>query len=208
MNPKRSAGAYPDGRESSAAPDDTTLLAQMGRGDERALASFYDRWEGAVRVMVLRIVHEPAEADDVVEEVFWQAWRQAARFETARGSGGAWLLTIARSRALDRLRSLKRSREDGVLDAVTDAEMAAGIDDAVDPLEATVLAERAMVVREAVATLPLEQRQALEMAYFEGLSQSEIAERTGEPLGTVKTRTRLALMKLRERLGDSQEESA
>jgi RNA polymerase sigma-70 factor (ECF subfamily) len=161
-----------------------------------------------VRAMVLRVVHEPAEADDVVEEVFWQAWRQAGRYEATRASGGTWLLTIARSRALDRLRSLKRSREDTGLDAFLDSGSDSEIQEMPDPLEATMLAERARVVRESLQTLPPDQRAALEMAYLEGLSQTEIAERTREPLGTIKTRMRLAMIKLRERLGVLREEPA
>jgi RNA polymerase sigma-70 factor (ECF subfamily) len=208
MNPRGSSGTYSNREERDDAPDDAALLARMSRGDERALGSFYDRWEGAVRAMVLRVVHEPAEADDVVEEVFWQAWRQAGRFEAGRASGGTWLLTIARSRALDRLRSLRRSRDDASLDALLDTGSTAEIHDAPDPLEGAVLSERARVVRESLATLPAEQRAALEMAYLEGLSQSEIATRIREPLGTVKTRMRLAMIKLRERLGGLREEPA
>lgn len=208
MNPRAATDSYSIREAQSGAPDDAALLAQMSRGDERALGTFYDRWEGAVRAMVLRVVHEPAEADDVVEEVFWQAWRQAGRFEATRASGGTWLLTIARSRALDRLRSLKRSREDTGLDAFLDSGSDSEIQEMPDPLEATMLAERARVVRESLQTLPPDQRAALEMAYLEGLSQTEIAERTREPLGTIKTRMRLAMIKLRERLGVLREEPA
>ena len=120
MNPNTPGGAYATRGENQSGPDDAALLARMAGGEESALGIFYDRWEGAVRAIALRLVHEQTEADDVVEEVFWQAWRQASRFEPARGNGGNWLLTIARSRALDRLRSLKRSREDGSLDAMID----------------------------------------------------------------------------------------
>jgi RNA polymerase sigma-70 factor, ECF subfamily len=208
MNPRGPDGTYPNRPDQRGAPDDATLLAQMSSGDERALGKFYDRWEGAVRAMVMRVVHEPAEADDVVEEVFWQAWRQAGRFEAARASGGTWLLTIARSRALDRVRSLKRSREDTGLDAFVESGSDAEIQEMPDPLEAAMLAERAQLVRTTLQTLPTEQRAALEMAYLDGLSQTEIAERTREPLGTIKTRMRLAMIKLRERLGVLREEPA
>jgi RNA polymerase sigma-70 factor (ECF subfamily) len=208
MNPRAASATYSIQDGTGGAADDGALLARMSRGDERALGTFYDRWEGAVRAMVMRVVHEPAEADDVVEEVFWQAWRQAGRFEAGRASGGTWLLTIARSRALDRLRSLRRSREDTGLDALLDSGSDAEIHESPDPLEAAVLAERARVVRESLATLPAEQRSTLEMAYLDGLSQSEIAARTREPLGTVKTRMRLAMIKLRETLGVLREEPA
>jgi RNA polymerase sigma-70 factor (ECF subfamily) len=208
MNPRAPSGTYSREGEGTSAADDAALLARMSRGDQRALGTFYDRWEGAVRAMVMRVVHEHAEADDVVEEVFWQAWRQAGRFEAGRASAGTWLLTIARSRALDRLRSLRRSREDAGLDALLESGSDAEIQELPDPLEATMLAERARVVRESLATLPSDQRTALEMAYLEGLSQSEIAERTREPLGTIKTRMRLAMIKLREKLGVLREEPA
>ena len=208
MNPNTPGGAYATRGENQSGPDDAALLARMAGGDESALGIFYDRWEGAVRAIALRLVHEQTDADDVVEEVFWQAWRQASRFEPARGNGGNWLLTIARSRALDRLRSLKRSREDGSLDAMIDAGTGEDEQDAPDPLDAAVLAERAQIVRASLATLPPEQRETLELAYLQGLSQSEIAQRTGEPLGTVKTRMRLAIMKLRERLGVLQEDES
>lgn len=186
------------------------LIQRMARGDEQALGVLYDRWEPAVRTVALRIVHEPVEADDVVEEVFWQAWRQADRFEPTRASAGTWLLTIARSRALDRLRSLRRTRDDASLDAAADSATPGDETFAVatpDPLEATNLLERAALVRHALSGLPTEQREALQLGYFDGLSQTEIAERTGQPLGTVKTRMRLALRKLREALGTLSEES-
>jgi RNA polymerase sigma-70 factor (ECF subfamily) len=208
MNPPAAEGTYSRRGEQDGAAGDAELLARMSRGDERALGIFYDRWECAVRAMVMRVVHEPAEADDVVEEAFWQAWRQAGRFEAGRASGGTWLLTIARSRALDRLRSLRRSREDAGLDALMASGSDAEIEQAPDPLDAAVLSERARVVRESLATLPAEQRTALELAYLEGLSQSEIAERTREPLGTIKTRMRLAMIKLRETLAVLREEPA
>jgi RNA polymerase sigma-70 factor (ECF subfamily) len=178
--------------------DDTVLMRRMVEGDEQALAAFYDRWNSLVHAVVLRILRHRDDVEDVVEEVFWQAWRQANRYVATRGSVQTWLLTIARSRALDRARATKRLREepleiesgDAVVqqvsegDASTDAEFA----------------ERRGIVVAALADLPPEQREALEMGYYSGLSQSEIAERTGQPLGTIKTRMRLAMQKLRGRL--------
>jgi RNA polymerase sigma-70 factor (ECF subfamily) len=162
-----------------------------------------------VRAVALRIVQDVMDADDVVEEVFWQAWRNADRFDASRGGGGTWLLTIARSRSLDRLRSIRRSREDTGLEGMEDDSSGASLAvEAPDPMAAADLSERGMIVREALASLPIEQREALELAYFDGLSQSEIAERTGQPLGTVKTRMRLALRKLKDRLGVLNEEGA
>jgi len=178
--------------------DDTVLMRRMVEGDEQALAAFYDRWNSLVHAVVLRILRHRDDVEDVVEEVFWQAWRQANRYVATRGSVQTWLLTIARSRALDRARATKRLREDPLEiesgdavvqqvsegDASTDAEFA----------------ERRVIVVAALADLPPEQREALEMGYYSGLSQSEIAERTGQPLGTIKTRMRLAMQKLKGRL--------
>lgn len=179
--------------------DDAALVARMRAGDERALGELYDRWEDAVRVCALSIVDEAAEAEDVVEDVFWQAWRQSGRFDPERGSVSAWLLTIARSRALDRARARRRSRETSGLEELehsgAEAMVAQG-----DPLMDAERGERSRMVRRALHDLPAEQRESLELAYFEGLSQTEIAERTGNPLGTVKTRMRLAMQKLRESL--------
>jgi RNA polymerase sigma-70 factor (ECF subfamily) len=175
----------------------------MATADERALGDLYDRWVVTIHALVARIVRDPEDAEDVVEEVFWQAWRQAVRYERARGSVGTWLMTIARSRALDRLRARRRRREELLEESVIDDRPGAGTDLAADA-EAS---ERRARVLAALDALPLEQRQVLEMAYFEGMSQTEIAERTQQPLGTIKTRVRLAMQKLRDRLTALREES-
>ncbi|HEY2165097.1 MAG TPA: sigma-70 family RNA polymerase sigma factor [Gemmatimonadaceae bacterium] len=175
----------------------------MRSKDERALGTFYDRWFPVVHGVVSRMLESPDDVEDVVEEAFWQAWRQAERFEVERGSVQTWLLTIARSRALDRLRARRRLREDSLADVTaSEADTSAPTPAAPsDPLADAEHAERSRIVRAALADLPVEQREALELGYFGGLSQSEIAEQTGQPLGTIKTRMRLALQKLRERLG-------
>jgi RNA polymerase sigma-70 factor (ECF subfamily) len=173
----------------------------MGEGDEQALGLFYDRWEHTVRALAVRVVNDSMEAEDVVEDVFWQAWRQAARFDAGRGGAGTWLLTIARTRALDRLRAMRRAREEAGLDDLVASGSEQLTSAAMDPLEETERGERSRIIRGALQALPPEQRESLELGYFEGLSQTEIAERTGLPLGTVKTRMRLALQKLRDELG-------
>ncbi|GAC1656086.1 MAG: sigma-70 family RNA polymerase sigma factor [Gemmatimonadaceae bacterium] len=189
----------------AATPDDVSLIRGMTNGDEQSLGALYDRWSPSVYALASRMLRDPSEAEEVVEETFWQAWRQAGRYEAARSSVSTWLLTIARSRAVDRLRSLRRSREDvdtggGIIESIaTDSPDPAALVDAGD--------RRAKVVR-ALAQLPPEQRDALELAYFSGFSQTEIAERTGLPLGTVKTRMRLALQKLRSSLTILQEGTA
>jgi RNA polymerase sigma-70 factor (ECF subfamily) len=215
VDPTLAPATYPPGERDAAAgagPTDAELLARMAAGDEQALGMFYDRWEQLVRAVVARRVVDPMTAEDIVETVFWQAWRQAARFDASRGSASTWLLTIARSRTMDRLRSMARDRATASLDDVADGSATPSDDpDALlapadDPHAAAELAERSVRVRHAVMTLPADQREALELAYFAGLSQSEIAERTGTPLGTVKTRTRLALRKLRDALGALRED--
>jgi RNA polymerase sigma-70 factor (ECF subfamily) len=181
---------------------DAALVRRMSGGDERALGALYDRWSAAVYALVLQIVRDAAEAEDVVEDVFWQSWRQAARYEPSRAGVSTWLLTIARSRALDRLRSLRRAREETVpITSAAESVASSGATPAVD----AELSEERVLVAAALRELPAEQREALELAYFGGLSQTEIAARTGQPLGTVKTRMRLAMQKLRTRLATLRE---
>jgi len=190
---------------------DVELVLRMQSGDERALGAFYDRWYAVVSALAARMLASAEDVEDVVEETFWQAWRQAGRFAAERGSVATWLLTIARSRALDRLRATRRLREEALEDDRGDVRgdaaresasstTAASVASTNDPSRDVEQHERAAIVRAALNELPREQREALELGYFGGLSQSEIAERTGQPLGTVKTRMRLAMMKLRDRL--------
>ena len=202
MKPTAPPPAYPDQRSTApaAASDDAALFARMRTGDEAALGTLYDRWQGAVRALAYRITGDDMEADDVVEEVFWQAWRQADRYDSARGSAGTWLLTVARSRSLDRVRATKRTRAEASIDDAEVSSSEAFATPGPDPFAAAEQSERATLVAGALATLQPAQRECLELAYFGGLSQSEIATRTGQPLGTVKTRMRLALRKLRDTL--------
>lgn len=182
---------------------DVDLVDRMQAGDERALASFYDRWFPVVHGVVSRMLASEDDVEDVIEESFWQVWRQASRFSDQRGSVQTWILTIARSRALDRLRAMRRLREEPI-DAENAGDLessrADGAPSVDDPSLDAELGERRRLVRDALGALPIEQREALELGYFGGLSQTEIAARTGEPLGTIKTRMRLAMQKLRERL--------
>ena len=170
----------------------------MKAGETQALAQFYERWSRPVHALVMQLLRDPDDADDVVEDTFYQAWRQASRYEPNRGAVSTWIVTIARSRALDRLRSRRRLREEPLTPVTVIDELADG--SYPDPAAGAEEAERRERVAEALKELPPEQREVLELAYFGGLSQTEIAERTGQPLGPVKTRTRLAGPKLRERL--------
>jgi RNA polymerase sigma-70 factor (ECF subfamily) len=210
MNPPSAPTPYTSTKSIASPPDpatgetaDVELVRRMASGDERALGTLYDRWQALVHGAIVRILSQPDDVDDVVEEVFWQAWRQASRYEATRGAVHTWLLTIARSRALDRARALLRRREEPLDDArMADVDIEVS---ATDPAADAEASERRATVLAALSVLPPEQRQAIELAYFQGLSQTEIAERTDQPLGTVKTRTRLAMQKLREQLRPSWE---
>jgi RNA polymerase sigma-70 factor (ECF subfamily) len=162
------------------------LLQAMAAGDHAVLGELYDRYAGLAYGLALRILRDAAEAQDVVQEVFVQVWRQAGRYDPARGTPEAWVCTIARTRALDRVRRRAARREERSAPPA--------------PSTRAPAADEALAVRSALGSLPSEQREALELAYFEGLTQSEIARRLGEPLGTVKSRIRTGMMRLREAL--------
>jgi RNA polymerase sigma-70 factor (ECF subfamily) len=193
MNPQSPASAYASDND-----EDRELVRRMSAGDTKALTQFYERWSRPVYALVAHLVRDPDDADDVVEDAFYQAWRQASRYEPTRGAVSTWIVTIARSRALDRLRSRRRLREEPLTPVTLLDELTDGVSP--DPAADAEEAERRERVAEALRALPAEQREVLELAYYGGLSQTEIADRTGQPLGTVKTRTRLAGQKLRERL--------
>lgn len=185
------AGAAPFG--------DGELVARAAQGDERAIGRLYDRYGAVLYAVAYRIVGQRADAEEVVLETLAQAWREASRFEAGRGSVAGWLTMMARSRALDLVRS--RSRRDRITAmAAADRPGASPAMGEVrsDPSGVLEHDERRRQVRQALDTLSPPQRRAIELAYFEGLSQSEIAERLQEPLGTVKTRVRLGMQKLRE----------
>ena len=178
---------------------DSDLLHAVARGDQAALAAIYDRYRLILFGLVLRILHDRAEAEDVLQETFLQVWRRAGDFDEARGRAFTWLVTIARSRALDRLRSSGSRARLGEEAAQIPREEVG--DAALDAAKS----ETGAVVRRALAELPKEQQEALFLAYFEGLTQTEIAARLGDPLGTVKTRMRSGMIRLRELLGQSRD---
>ena len=194
MNPSEPAPSYSSMNGLNA--EDSALIERMVDADETALGALYDRWVRPLYSLVLHLLRDPDEAEDVVEETFWQAWRKADSYQPSKGAVSTWLLTIGRRKALDRLRARKRSHEDS-MDESGFADLASSLPDPESQAEGAELREN---VRAALRELPGEQREVLELGYFSGLSQSEIAERTGQPLGTVKTRMRLAMQKLREPL--------
>ncbi len=174
------------------------LIARIARGDQEAFSLFYDAHAGLAFGLIRRIVRQQQAAEEVLQEVFWQVWREAASYDPGRGSPEAWLLMRARSRAIDRLRSIRRREETFV--TPVDEGMARGEDQRAEH-QATMAEDRGLV-QGALAQLPEAQRRVIELAFFEGLTQSEIAGRLGEPIGTVKTRVRLGLERLRSIVGE------
>jgi RNA polymerase sigma-70 factor (ECF subfamily) len=180
----------------------------MARGEERAASELYDRHAGVMFGLALRMVGESADAEEVVLDAFSQAWRDASRYDTSRGSVTGWLTTIVRTRALDLIRA--RGRRARMVDSAgANTEAPAGMGEGFPQPDRGVMAgERASAVAAALGTLPAPQRHAIELAFFEGLTHHETAERLREPLGTVKTRIRLGMLKLRDLLGHVAPEGA
>jgi RNA polymerase sigma-70 factor (ECF subfamily) len=168
--------------------NDLRLIAAIRSGDQQAMAQLYDRYSGIVYSVALRVLGDAAGAEDVLQDVFMRLWRSPGLFDASRGNLGAWLAVSARNRAIDGLR--RRRPESDV------TEIAVAVDpDFADEAERNRAMEKVRVV---LGEMPLSQRSALELAYFEGLSHSEIASKLNEPLGTIKTRIRAGLMTLRK----------
>lgn len=174
--------------DTNAAISDLALVTAIRTGDQGAMAALYDRYSSIVYSVALRVLQDTGAAEDVLQDIFMQLWRNPGAFDASRGNMAAWLAVISRHRAIDALR--RRKPEDDFENVVVSVEpdMASDAD-----------RSRAMrKVREAFESMALPQRSALEMAYFEGLTHAEIAEKTGEPLGTIKTRIRNGLLSLRK----------
>jgi len=175
------------------------LLPAVARGDLASFEALYDRYSGTLYALLLRILANAEDAQEVLQETFVKAWANANMFDAVRGSEVAWLISIARSKGIDRLRS-RKVRSDRENDAGREISIQSSFVDKAMGAENAILSQERTAVRNALAELPDAQRIALELAYFEGLSQSEIAARLNEPLGTIKTRMQLGMKKLRERL--------
>lgn len=200
MSPASAEPTPPDVRAQNEA--DAALVRQVAGGDRDALAKLYDRFSRPLYAVALRILHDATEAEDVVHDVFISVWQKAATFEPARCSALGWAIALTRNRAIDRLRTRRRRHE--LLDASAPADLGyeENATDAKTSSGELWLKEKATAVRRAVTELSTEQRQALELAFFSGLTQQEIAARLKEPLGTVKARIRRGLLKLRDLLAD------
>jgi RNA polymerase sigma-70 factor (ECF subfamily) len=174
--------------ETNSNLSDLALVTAIRSGDQSAMGALYDRYSSIVYAVALRVLQDTGTAEDVLQEIFMQLWRNPGSFDSSRGNMAAWLAVIARNRAIDALR--RRRPEDDIDDVVV----------SVEPDFATAAdRSRAMnIVRGVLEQMPAPQRKALEMAYFEGLTHAEIAEKTGDPLGTIKTRIRSGLLTLRK----------
>jgi RNA polymerase sigma-70 factor (ECF subfamily) len=182
-----------------AALTDAALLRLVAERRPDALAEIYDRYAPTLLALARRVLDNHADAEEVLQEVFVQVWNRGERYDAARSSVSTWLVLIARSRAIDRLRSRKviERTHDATVQA---SQVLAEPHTSPEAIESVLIKERHVRVRSEMEALPPEQRQVLEMAFYQGLTQSEIAAKTGMPLGTVKTRTLLAMRKLRNAL--------
>jgi RNA polymerase sigma-70 factor (ECF subfamily) len=180
-------------------PSDTPsqLLQRIANGDRESFARFYDQYASLVFTFALRLLQIASDAEDLLQEVFLQVWRQASSYSQERGTPEAWLIMITRSRAIDKLRALRRREQ-----SAPSSEAATVVGEDVRVESGAAASEARLVVRGALGRLPEAQRVVLELAYFDGLTQTEIAHRLGEPLGTVKTRMRVGLERLRGFLED------
>ncbi len=176
-------------------PDDTVLVRAVAAGDSAAFRQLYERHNGLLFSLALKILGDRNDAEDVLQDAFLQVWRIAGSFDDRLGKPLGWLIMLTRSRAIDRLRS--RQARARAADAVAEEP----VEDAALPGQEASVAESRSLIRQAIHTLPSEQRVLIELAYFGGLTQTEIAAQLGEPLGTVKTRMRTGMLRLREQLG-------
>ena len=189
--------------ETVPAATDSELIAAVAGGDSRALETLYDRYSRIVYSFALRILGDPLIAEEVTQEVFLRVWQQGAGFSSLRGAFVTWLLSITHNMSIDEVR--KRNRRPQRTDS-DDPELLLGSlpDTGMNVEDEVWLSSLRDIVGEALGRLPKDQREAIELAYFRGLTQREIAETLGQPLGTIKTRMRLGLQKLRDYLGDSE----
>jgi RNA polymerase sigma-70 factor (ECF subfamily) len=181
-------------------PPDGELVQRMSDGDVAALEELYNRYARAVYSFAVRIVGDGLVAEEILQEAFTRAWQQSGRFELARGSFASWLLSITHNLAIDELRKRQRRPQRAGSVDITDV-LRGEVDVSADVEEAAEMSELRARIRAAMDQLPAPQQRVIELAYFEGLTQREISATLNEPLGTVKTRMRLAMQKLKDFLG-------
>jgi len=179
--------------------EDIKLIAKIAEGDLRSFEAFYERHSGVLFSTAYKVLNNQADAEDVTQDVFMQIWEKARLFDPARGKPLTWAITLTRNKAIDRVRSLQRRLR--LKDQVEQEYSPNETTQDRQPFDDVDAGELGVLVREAIAKLSTEQREAIEMAFFSGLTQQEVADRLGEPLGTVKARIRRGMIKLRDSIG-------
>src|ERR1700720_478413 len=217
MNPESQTGAFVDG-EAELEPNtvrvpafkpgetsDADLMRGLQAEDPEALSQLYDRYNGILKALILRVIHNEAEADDLLQEIFMEIWNQAKNFSAQRGKPLGWMVTLARRRAIDGLRKKQAYvRAEERLQQETEQQPDAWVHNSTE--EEILHGDRRVLIRRVIGVLPPAQQQAIELAFFRGMSQREIAAKTNTPLGTVKTRLELGLKKIYEGLKDLRDE--
>jgi RNA polymerase sigma-70 factor (ECF subfamily) len=209
---KRARAGKPKARQLSVspplepgAPSDLDLMQAIQAEDSDALAQLYDRYNGILKALILRVVHNEAEADDLLQEIFMEIWNQAKNFSAQKGKPLGWMVTLARRRAIDGLRKKQAyARAEERLQNETEQQPDAWVHNATE--EAIVLGDTRALMRKVIDGLPPAQQQAIDLAFFQGMSQREIAAKTNTPLGTVKTRLELGLKKIYDGLKELRDE--
>jgi RNA polymerase sigma-70 factor (ECF subfamily) len=187
------------------APSDLELMQAIQASDADALAQLYDRYNGILKALILRVVHNEAEADDLLQEIFMEIWNQAKNFSAQKGKPLGWMVTLARRRAIDGLRKKQAyARAEERLQNEIEQQPDAWVHNATE--EAIVLSDTRVLIRKVISGLPPAQQQAIDLAFFRGMSQREIAAKTNTPLGTVKTRLELGLKKIYDGLKELRDE--
>ena len=208
----RAGAAKPKRRQLSAhpqlergAPSDLELMQAIQASDAGALSQLYDRYNGILKALILRVVHNEAEADDLLQEIFMEIWNQAKNFSAQKGKPLGWMVTLARRRAIDGLRKKQAyARAEERLQNEVEQQPDAWVHNATE--EAIVLSDTRVLIRKVISGLPPAQQQAIDLAFFRGMSQREIAAKTNTPLGTVKTRLELGLKKIYDGLKELRDE--
>jgi RNA polymerase sigma-70 factor (ECF subfamily) len=187
------------------APSDLDLMEGIQAEHSEALAQLYDRYNGILKALILRVIHNEAEADDLLQEIFMEIWSQAKNFSAQKGKPLGWMVTLARRRAIDGLRKKQAyARAEERLQQETEQQPDAWVHNATE--QEIEFGDRRVLIRRVITTLPVAQQQAIELAFFRGMSQREIAAKTNTPLGTVKTRLELGLKKIYDGLKELRDE--
>jgi RNA polymerase sigma-70 factor (ECF subfamily) len=187
------------------APSDLDLMSAIQNGDPEALSQLYDRYNGILKALILRVIHNEAEAEDLLQEIFMEIWNQSKNFSAQKGKPLGWMVTLARRRAIDGLRKKQAyARAEERLQAETEQQPDAWVHNSTE--EEITFSDTRIIVRNVISSLPPAQQQAIDLAFFHGMSQREIAANTNTPLGTVKTRLELGLKKIYDGLKELKDE--